>query len=195
MISISGVGNGSVNIGNERSSMANSLDQDIWTFTDNLSWYKGNHTITFGTNNEFYNFANLFIQDLYGTYYFNSPDDFYAGKIKQYRYGVANTEVTGDPRWKAKFGAGQVGFYAQDKWDVTDKLNLTFGVRMDIPLFFDTPAENAPFNTYAESKGWNYKTNHKMSSNPLISPRLGFRWNLDDSNKYNKAFTHSRRNY
>lgn len=184
MISISGVGNGSVNIGNERSSMANSLDQDIWTFTDNLSWYKGNHTITFGTNNEFYNFANLFIQDLYGTYYFNSPDDFYAGKIKQYRYGVANTEVTGDPRWKAKFGAGQVGFYAQDKWDVTDKLNLTFGVRMDIPLFFDTPAENAPFNTYAESKGWNYKTNHKMSSNPLISPRLGFRWNLDDSNKF-----------
>src|SRR5574344_1194482 len=23
-----------------------------------------------------------------------------------------------------------------------------------------------------------------MSSNPLISPRLGFRWNLDDSNKF-----------
>lgn len=34
-INISGVGGGTVNLGNERSSMANSLDQDIWTIEDN----------------------------------------------------------------------------------------------------------------------------------------------------------------
>ncbi|SHE77699.1 TonB-dependent Receptor Plug Domain [Dysgonomonas macrotermitis] len=74
MISISNVGDGTLNIGNERSSMANSLDQDIWSFTDNLTLYKGNHTFTLGTHNEFYNFSNLFIQDAYGTYYYNSVD-------------------------------------------------------------------------------------------------------------------------
>lgn len=50
-ITISGVGGGTLNLGNERSSMANSLDQDIWTLEDNLTWYKGNHTLTFCTHN------------------------------------------------------------------------------------------------------------------------------------------------
>lgn len=184
MISISNVGGGTLNLGNERSSMANALDQDIWSFTDNLTWYTGNHTFTFGTHNEFYKFSNLFIQDTYGTYYFGSVDDFYAGKIKQYRYGQANVDVTGDPRWASAFGAGQLGFYAQDKFNVTDNLDLTLGVRMDIPLFFDKPAENAPFNAFSESQGWNYKTNSKLSSTPLFSPRFGFRWSIDDTNKY-----------
>lgn len=184
MISISNVGDGTLNLGNERSSMANSLDQDILSFTDNLTWYTGNHTFTFGTHNEFYNFSNLFIQDAYGSYFFGSVDDFYAGKIKQYRYGQANVNVTGDPRWAATFGAGQLGFYAQDKFNATDNLDLTLGVRMDIPLFFDSPAENAPFNQFAQSKGWNYKTNSKLSSSPLFSPRFGFRWNIDGTNKY-----------
>lgn len=184
MISIAKVGTngGTLNIGNERSSMANALDQNIWSFTDNLTWYKGKHTFTFGTHNEFYSFTNLYIQDIYGSYYFASPDDFYSGKIKQYRYGTANTSVTGDPRWAAKFGAGQIGFYAQDKVAFSDNFNLTYGLRMDIPLFFDTPAENSTFNAYAESKSWGYKTNTKLKSTPLFSPRVGFRWEIDKVN-------------
>ncbi len=183
MISISNVKDGTVNIGNERSSMANKLDQDIWSFTDNLSLYNGDHSFTFGTHNEFYNFSNLFIQDNYGTYYYNNMDDFNAGKINRYRFSQANVAVTGDPRWEAAFGAGQIGLYAQDKWNATDDLDITLGLRMDIPLFFDEPAENAGFNEYAASKGWNYKTNQKLSSTPLFSPRLGFRWNMDESKK------------
>lgn len=183
MIAVSNVGSGTVNIGNERSSMANGLDQDIWSFTDNLTLYKGKHTFTFGTHNEFYNFANLFIQDAYGTYYYSNLDNFLAGKINRYRFSEANVDVTGNPRWKAEFGAAQLGFYTQDRWNVTDNLYVTLGLRMDIPLFFDTPTENAGFNEYSASKGWGYKTNQKLSSTPLFSPRLGFRWNADDDNK------------
>ena len=43
------------NMGTEFSSGANTLNQDIYTVEDNLSWYLGNHTLTFGTHNEFYN--------------------------------------------------------------------------------------------------------------------------------------------
>lgn len=198
MISIKGVGNGTVNIGNERSSMANRLDQDIYTLEDNLTWYLGNHTLTFGTHNELYKFTNLFIQDLYGTYYFNDYDDFnsyyndyMAGKldptkayIYQYRYGHANTDVTGDPRWATNFKAGQLGFYAQDKWNAANNLQITYGLRMEIPLFFDTPTENAPFNQYAAEKGWNVKNNYRIKSTPLWSPRLGFRWDINSDRKY-----------
>jgi hypothetical protein len=184
MLSIANVGGGNVNIGNERSSMLNRLDQDIWSFTDNLTLYQGDHTFTFGTHNEFSSFANLFIQDAYGTYYYNNMDDFLAGKINQYRFSQANVSVTGNPRWEAAFSAGQLGFYAQDKWNATDRLNLTLGLRMDIPLFFDSPAENTGFNGYAASKGWDYKTNRKLSSSPMFSPRLGFRYTIDNDGAF-----------
>lgn len=168
--------------------MANSLDQDIWTLEDNLTWYKGNHTLTFGTHNEIYDFSNLFIQDLYGTYNFQTPDDFNRyyddymddgqldptkSYMNYYRYGHANVDVTGDPRWQASFGAAQLGFYAQDKWDATRNFQLTYGLRVDIPIFFDKPAANVPLNEYAKSRGWNVRTDQKLSSAPLWSPRVG----------------------
>ena len=197
MISLQVTG-GSVNIGNERSSMANSLDQDIYTVEDNLTWYKGNHTFTFGTHNEFYKFANLFIEDANGSYNFTDKAhfdkyyaDFVAGTIdpnynyfRQYRYGVANVDVTGDPRWKTPFSAGQLGFYAQDKWNITPSFQLTYGLRMEIPLFFKTPTANEPFNTYAAQHNWNVRTNHKLSSTPLWSPRVGFRWDINKDRQF-----------
>lgn len=198
MITVNGVGGGSVNLGVERSSMANSLDQDIWTVEDNLTLFKGNHTFTFGTHNELYNFSNLYIQDLFGSYTFKTYDlfneyytDYMAGKVDptknyldRYRYGHANVEVTGDPRWKASFGAAQLGFYAQDKWNASNNFQLTYGLRVEVPLFFDTPAENAAFNTYALAQGWDVKTNHKLSSTPLFSPRVGFRWDIANDHRF-----------
>ena len=200
MIQIKNVGGGTLCLGTERSSTANSLNQDIISFTDNLNWYVNNHTLTFGTHGEYYKFKNLFIQDNYGTYYFNNFDDFkmfasgqnyaasvdkktgvttYYNTLNQYRYCTANVAVTGDPRWAPEFAAGQIGFYAQDKFNVTPNFELTYGLRMDIPLFFDTPTENAEFNASAAKQGWNVVTNHKLSSTPMWSPRVGFRWNIE----------------
>lgn len=200
MIQIKNVGGGTLCLGTERSSTANSLNQDIITFTDNLNWYVNNHTLTFGTHGEYYKFKNHFIQDNYGTYYFNNFDDFkmfangqtvaqsvdsktgkitYYNTLNQYRFCAANVAVTGDPRWAPEFAAGQIGFYAQDKFNVTPNFELTYGLRMDIPLFFDTPTENAEFNASAAKQGWNVVTNHKLSSTPMWSPRVGFRWNIE----------------
>ena len=63
MIQVSNVGGGTLCIGNERSAMANGLDQDIYTLTDNLTWTLQDHEITLGTHNELYNFGNLFFGD------------------------------------------------------------------------------------------------------------------------------------
>ena len=190
-VTIYNVGNGTVNIGNEYSSMANSLDQDIFTFEDNFTWYRGNHTFTFGTHNEFYKFENLFIQNLYGCYYFDSPSDFFNyidtknGKlIKNFYYTTANKDVTGSSLWAPSFGAGQLGFYVQDKWDATNNFQLTYGLRMEIPLFFDTPTENKEFNEWAAAAGYGYRTNQKLSSTPMWSPRVGFRWDIKNDRKF-----------
>ncbi|HRL65321.1 MAG TPA: TonB-dependent receptor, partial [Segatella copri] len=104
--------------------------------------------------------------------------------IKNFYFTQANVEVTGNPRWAPEFSAAQLGFYVQDKWDVTDSFQLTYGLRMDMPLFFDTPAENAKFNEWAAGKGYGFKTNQKLASTPMWSPRVGFRWDIEKNRKY-----------
>lgn len=182
MISISNVGNGTLNIGNERSSMANALNQDVYTITDNFTFNFGNHALTLGTHDEFYKFGNLFCQDFYGSYFFDSPDDFRNFKLKRFRYGQGVVANVGTTRWIPEFAAGQLGFYVQDKWDVTDRLNVTLGIRADLPIMFDTPLENKQFNKWAQEHNYDVKTNQKLSVKPMFSPRLGFRYDILGNN-------------
>ena len=198
MISISGVGGGSVNLGNERNSMANYLNQDIWTVEDNLTWLRGNHTFIFGTHNEIYHFKNMFLSDLFGSYTFKGYDNFKAyyddymndrldptkSYMNQYRYGHANVDVTGTTNWASEFSAGQFGIYAQDKWAATNNFTLTYGLRLDIPVFFDTPMENKDFNDWAAKHNYDLKTNRSLSFAPMVSPRVGFRWDINNDRRF-----------
>ncbi len=198
MISISDVGGGSVNLGNERNSMANYLNQDIWTVEDNLTWLRGNHTFIFGTHNEIYHFKNMFLSDLFGSYTFKGYDNFKAyyddymndrldptkSYMNQYRYGHANVDVTGTTNWASEFSAGQFGIYAQDKWAATNNFTLTYGLRLDIPVFFDTPMENKDFNDWAAKHNYDLKTNRSLSFAPMVSPRVGFRWDINNDRRF-----------
>ena len=55
---------------------------------------------------------------------------------------------------------------------------------MDIPIIMDTPTANEPFAQYAETKGWNVKTNQRLASSPLFSPRVGFRWDIKKDRRF-----------
>ena len=110
--------------------------------------------------------------------YFNSPDDFMNGTIARFRLGRAITSVAGTDRWNSPFKAAQLGFYIQDKWDVTDRFQLTYGIRIDMPMLLDTPLENKEFNAWAQEHGYDMQTNQKISVKPLWSPRLGFRYDV-----------------
>ena len=67
-------GSDRVNLGIDRFSQANALDQDLVEFTNDFTLFRGAHTITLGTNNQYYRFNNLFIQDAYGYYEFSAGD-------------------------------------------------------------------------------------------------------------------------
>ena len=170
------------NIGTEYSSGANYLDQDIYTFEDNLSWYLGKHTLTFGTHNEIYRMKNLFIQAVNGSWYYNSLDEFLNDEPYQFQYKYTDPELTGgDTRWAPAMKAGQFGFYAQDKWDINNNFNLTYGLRIDIPVIFNNPTENPTFNQYAAQHNFGVRVGENPSAKVLFSPRVGFRWYLNDS--------------
>ena len=72
-----------INLGTDYSSGANAMHSDTYTLTDNVSVYKGNHTITAGTYNELFRFYNVFLQGAYGSYGFTSVNDFFNNEINQ----------------------------------------------------------------------------------------------------------------
>ncbi len=170
------------NIGTEYSSGANLLDQDIYTFEDNLSWYLGDHTLTFGTHNEIYRIKNLFIQAVNGSWYYDSLEDFMNDTPYQYSYKYTDPDLTGgDLRYAPNMKAGQFGFYAQDKWNATNNFELTYGLRIDIPVVFNNPTSNPTFNEYAQSNGFDARVGTVPSAKVMFSPRVGFRWYADEN--------------
>ncbi|MBN2639085.1 MAG: TonB-dependent receptor [Bacteroidales bacterium] len=170
-------------IGTENYSGANALNQDIYVIEDNLSWYKGNHTFTVGTHNEIYKMYNLFIPSSTGSYYYNSLNDFLNDNAYMFTYQYSDYNLTGTYRWGATVKAGQFGFYAQDKWSVNENFDLTYGIRFDIPTFFNKPTANPEFNQSTYATNYNVQVGEVPSTKVMVSPRIGFRLYTDDSHK------------
>ena len=204
----------SIDLGNSRQiqagvdqyTPANELDQDIYSLSNNLMLNLGDHTLTFGTHNEFFRMRNLFIANLYGNYEYrdrvvgkdaqgkniirNGIDDFLAIGTPQevgpsnFYLSSVNTDVTKADRWAPVFHAGQLGFYAQDDWKVNDKLRLTYGLRVDMPFFIERPTANEAFNNSDIAKQYGVKNHYLPPLRPLFSPRLGFRYKIDEQGRY-----------
>ncbi len=157
--------------GTERFSTANRLDQDILEFTNNFTYFLGDHVLTAGTHNEYFTFTNLFVRAFYGYYVFNSLDDLENGNVNFYQ---RNYSRTADPNQAAEFSVLRTGFYVQDEWTAHRNLKLTLGLRLDIPFFPTAPERNDSVSQYFPG----YATDQIPSGNMTFSPRLGFNWDV-----------------
>lgn len=181
-------GSGEISFGSEQFSTANALNQNIITITDNLTIYRGDHAITFGTHNEFFDVYNLFIRQNYGVYEYSSLDQFLTDQPADefYRSYSLLDDITGDGSEAASvFSGAQFGVYVQDDWQVGKNFTLTPGIRVDVPVYFGAPAENTGFNENTipmiEEFGYDLRgarTGQFIDPQFLISPRLGFRWDV-----------------
>ncbi len=171
-------------IGSEYSSVANQLDQDILSLTDDFSVFKGKHSFTFGTHNEFYSFYNIFVQNIYGNYAYKTLENFETvglpTEVSPTYYAVGYSfDPTDNPsqsKGAADFSAMQLGFYAQDEYQVVNNFLVTGGLRLDIPVFPDKPMANDAFNTAYASMG--VATGVLPETRIMWSPRLGFNWDV-----------------
>ncbi|MFL5787703.1 MAG: hypothetical protein ACJ748_06600, partial [Flavisolibacter sp.] len=174
------------NLGSENSSQVNGLNQDIFTVTDNFTLYKGRHTFTFGTNNEFYKTTNLFLQNYFGNYNYGGGNtngltnisDFEANKTP-FTYNVGYSTKGGNDKAEAKLRAAQLAAYVQDVYSVSDRFKLTYGLRIDLPVYFNRPPANSAFDTAAAFALYNVKTEQMPKNYSLISPRVGFNWDVN----------------
>lgn len=208
VINISKDGVNYIVAGHEPFSVNNVLDQDVFQFTDNLSIYKGNHNITIGTSLEAFMFNNSFNLTSYGFRVFAPGFDIseaptvltsqdFANEVDAARKAYANNNANGS--WAlAETNLGQWSIYAQDEWSITDNFNLTYGLRINAPLYFNTKdliQENidrkggtitnngvyAPDVTYYDEDGNAVKYNHTdlPTGNILFNPRLGFNYDVN----------------
>jgi carboxypeptidase family protein/TonB-dependent receptor-like protein len=164
--------------GSERFSHGNELDQDIFEVTENFTMPVANHRLTIGTQNEFLKFRNLFAQSTFGVWEFSSIDSLRNALPRQYIVGVPlEPDGAGGVRpggdGAVRFKSALYSLYAQDEWAATSRLNITVGLRMDVPVFKDKPPTNpSVLATYGRN------TADIPSGNKQWSPRLGVNWDV-----------------
>jgi hypothetical protein len=214
--------------GHEPFSIHNRLDQRIFQISDNLEIYAGKHTLSIGTAFEKFSFDNSFNLGVYEPFEsafsppFGGNNEYYTGgtfgpgfsSVQNFLDFVASGDMTtiynfskdayatnnANNTWAlAETNLGQWALYAQDKVAVNDNLMLTIGLRMDIPLYFDTQdkikeniarkgglwdPDNGSFGNYNPAIQYFDENGNPIflnstvlpKSRPLFSPRVGFNW-------------------
>lgn len=177
-----GAGLSFTSFGYEPFTAFNKLNTDTWQLNDIVTVNKGEHNLTFGTQNTYNKFRNGFAPNYYGAYRFASLNDFYNsvnnGAANASRYELRYSARKGGEFPYADVEAWQVGFFAQDKWTVTPNFQLTLGLRADIPVFKQNFIANTNADALTYRNGVKIKTGNPPVASVLFSPRVGFNWDV-----------------
>ena len=198
-----GAGQNYIIAGHEPFSINNVLDQKVFQFSNNMTISRANHTYTAGVSFEKFEFDNSFNLGAYGYANdngyvgafgaFGSVSDFLAASTNGLlEEALANAQGVKDAdSWAlAETNVGQLAFYLQDEWDVNDNFKLTYGLRFDKPLFFDS-ADKAqevidvsfyqpeiPYVNPNTGEVQLLDSTQMPSDDWLVSPRVGFNYDV-----------------
>lgn len=185
---LNAAGNTMTTFGYEPFTANNVLNTDTYQFSDQFTIFAGKHEINIGTANEFNKFKNGFAPNYYGGYRFKSLADFYSsantGAPTAARYDFRYSALPDGSFPFAYIKSYTIGVYAQDKWQVNDNFKLTYGVRLDLPVF-NTKSE---YNSAAAAltgfrDGYKVNTAEYPKTSLQISPRVGFNWDVNGEGK------------
>ena len=121
-------------LGYELFTWNNAVHNNILNIKDDLTYFVGKHKIMAGVSYEYQMADNQYMRNGTGYYRYRSLQDFMNGATPEvvcltYGYG-------GETSPAARVQFSQLGFYAQDDWNITDRFKLTYGTRID-GLFFN----------------------------------------------------------
>ena len=172
-------GDSYISLGYELFSYNNDVKNTTINFIDNLTYYAGKHTILAGVSYEQMYFGNSFLR--YGTSYyrFNSVDDFINGATPA-AYAYTYSLLPGGKLPVADLTFGQGSAYIQDDFAINNKLKLTAGLRVDLPVYPVAPIENQAISALTFLNGEKINTGLWPKAKPAFSPRVGFNWSDKD---------------
>lgn len=173
--------------GSDPFSPNNDVINDVFNITNNLTYFAGKHTFTFGINYENQRVGNMFMPGSGSYYAFNSLDDFINNRRPaafSYTYSLVPGKET---VYAAELKIGQLGLYLQDEYAVNNNFKLTYGLRVDKVMYPEAPLENPNITALSfpnkDGVATNYNTGAWPNQNKLyFSPRVGFKYNIPEEN-------------
>ena len=160
-----------VYLGGDDSRQANKLDYTVDTISLKGKYDLPGHSLTFGVEREELDVFNLFIQHVETEIDFNSIDDFRNGFADSVEYNNAPSHIPNDAA--AVWDYEITTLFAQDEFELTDRLTVIAGLRYDRYTTGTAPPLNSDF--LAEYGFPNTATVDGMS---LLQPRVGFSFDL-----------------
>lgn len=178
----------------------NELRYNSFQIQNNLSWYLGDHSFTFGLSLERYESENVFFPGSQSAYVYNSLADFYAdangyltnpgrdtSNINLRRFQVRWSNIPGQEKPVQPLKVWYSSLYMQDQWNVSSNVNVIAGLRFDLPTFEATGYRNAEVEgmTFMNEDGTpaKYATDKMPDANILFSPRVGVNWDVNGDRK------------
>jgi hypothetical protein len=169
--------------GTENFSTGNQLKQRNLAIFDEFRYNLGDHQFKAGIDAEYSQSYNLFIRDNYGTYTYNFVNH-WLQDLRPFNYTRSfslRDKVTGDGSIAAaEFNSVRAAVFAGDQWQVSDKFELNYGVRVDYFDFLTTPNADPYFNNTALpvlNSFWDMqgaRSGQKPDAQFHIAPRVGF---------------------
>ena len=184
-----------LNFGFEPFTPDNQLRYKTLQASDNLTATAGAHEITVGASVQRYRSENVFFPGSQSVYVYNSLQDFYTdandyvanpnrttSPVTLRRFQVRYNNIPGQTEPLQPLHVTTTGAYAQDVWRATPRVDVTAGVRVDVPVFGATGFTNPQANGYtfrdAAGNPAQYQTQKLPDANALFSPRVGFNWDV-----------------
>jgi outer membrane receptor for ferrienterochelin and colicin len=153
---------------------ANDLQYTVDQLKLSADYVVGDHTLTFGYEQETRDVFNLFIPNATGTIVFADIDDLSAGIADSFDI---NGSYTQDPRdAAAAFERSINTFYLQDQWQVSDALTVIAGIRFDEYVSNDKPILNPVFE-----QRYGFDNTQTFDGLSLVQPRIGLTWDMPTS--------------
>jgi len=150
---------------------ANDLQYSVDQIKLAADWVVGDHTLTFGFEQESRDVFNLFIPNATGTIIFDSIADLQAGTAG---FIWANGSYTQDPSdAAAEFERDINSFYVQDQWQVNGSLMVIAGVRFDQYDSSDDPIANPAFEAR-----YGFTNSASFDGLDIVQPRIGLTWDM-----------------
>ena len=153
--------------------------------TDELTLNRGRHNAIFGLQYEWDRAANGYTQAAAGYYAFAAtPEQVAAGDWasvfgtapRVFGIGYGNNE--GHSQYTATMNVHNFSAYVQDNWDISRRFKLSYGLRVELPVYPDLKDNYNEAYYNLDFGGQHYRTDQTPDARLSFSPRVGFNWDV-----------------